>query len=56
MVKQEREDIEHMRAEEKIARRAPALDRFLDFDEVRKCNSYKNIYLRREILFKSDIT
>jgi len=34
MVKQEREDIEHMRVEEKIAKRAPALDRFLDFDEV----------------------
>jgi hypothetical protein len=35
MVKQEKEDIEHMRVEEKIAKRAPALDRFLDFDEVK---------------------
>jgi hypothetical protein len=34
MVKQEREEIERMRANEKIAKRAPALDRFLHFDEV----------------------
>lgn len=35
MVKQEREDIEHMRAEEIIEGRAPGLDRFLTFDEVK---------------------
>jgi hypothetical protein len=36
MVKKEREEIEHMRAKENIAKRAPALDRFLDYSEVKK--------------------
>jgi hypothetical protein len=45
MIKQEREEIDRMRAKEKITNRAPALDRFLNFDEVKYYRIFKELHM-----------